>query len=250
VTGPLLSLHRVSKRHWRGRHEIVVLDDVSFELDPGEFAAVFGQRASGKTTLLRIAAAIETADSGTVRFAGEDLTKWASKRGNGLHPRIGWMRRSGPFLPSMELLDYVALPLLNNAHHPKAHRLATRALRRIGVDELARATWGELSDAERTLVMIAQAIVREPALLVADDPTMGLGTTEREMVLAGLRGIAEESGMAVLMAVPEVPDMLRSHRVMSLSDGELIRSTRHSVPADNASAAEVIEFPRERGETA
>jgi ABC-type lipoprotein export system ATPase subunit len=243
VTAPLLSLDHVSKRYWRGRHEIIVLDDVSFELDPGEFAAVFGQRASGKTTLLRIAAGIETADHGTVRFAGDDLTRWASKRGTGLHPRIGWMRRRGPFLPSMDMLDYVALPLLDHVPHEEAHRLATRALRRIGADELARATWGELSDAERTLVMVAQAIVREPALLVADHPTMGLGTSEREQVLALLRGIAEESGMAVLMAVPEVPDMLRSHTVMSLSDGELILPTRRNARAD------VIEFPRERGES-
>ncbi|MGN6189568.1 MAG: ATP-binding cassette domain-containing protein [Conexibacter sp.] len=244
MTSPLLSVDRVSKRHWRGRHEIVVLDDVCFDLDAGEFAAIFGQRASGKTTLLRIAAGIEAADRGTVTFGGEDLTGWARRRGAGLHPRMGWMRREGPFLPSMQMLDYVAFPLLREVAHDEAHRLATRALRRIGADELARARWAELSDAERTLVMIAQAIVREPALLVADDPTMGLGTTEREGVLRHLRDIAEESGMAVLMAVPEVPDMLRSHTVMSLSDGELIRPTRRTMRAD------VIEFPRGHGESA
>jgi ABC-type cobalamin/Fe3+-siderophores transport system ATPase subunit len=100
-----------------------------------------------------------------------------------------------------------------------------------------------MSDAERTLVMIAQAIVREPALLLADDPTMGLGVDERETVLALLRSIAEDTGMAVLMTVPEVPDLLRSHTVMSLSDGELIVPTSRR-PAD------VIDFPRERGELA
>lgn len=254
MTPPLLSFDRVSKRHWRGRHEIVVLDDVSFTLDAGEFAAIFGQRAAGKTTLLRIAAGIEPADSGTVIFLGEDLTRWAPSRMGGwmrrrqrtnrLHPRMGWMRRRGPFLASMQMLDYVALPLLGSVSHDEAHRLATRALRRIGADDLARATWGALSDAERTLVMLAQAIVREPALLVADDPTLGLGVGERDGVLRLLRAIAEETGMAVLMAVPDVPDMLRSHTVMSLSDGELILPTRRDAPA------EVIEFPRERGESA
>ncbi|MBS1870591.1 MAG: ATP-binding cassette domain-containing protein [Actinobacteria bacterium] len=241
---PLLSLDRVSKSYWRGRHETLVLDEVSFELDAGEFAAIFGQRASGKTTLLRIAAGIEPCDSGSVTFDGEDLVSRARRRGASLHPRIGWMRREGPFLPSMEMLDYVALPLLRPLRHEEAHRLATRALRRIGADHLARARWRELSNAERTLVMIAQAIVREPALLIADDPTMGLSTTEREDVLSHLRDIAEDTGMAVLMAVPDVPDMLRSHTVMSLSDGELIRPTRRSARAD------VIEFPRGRGESA
>jgi len=244
VTRPLLSLDRVSKSCWRGRHEILVLDEVSFELNAGEFTSIFGQRASGKTTLLRIAAGIEPCDSGSIVFDGEDLTRRARRRGASLHPRIGWMRREGPFLPSMDMLEYVALPLLGPLSYDDAHRLATRALRRIGADELARARWSELSDAERALVMIAQAIVREPALLIADDPTMGLGTIEREEALRHLREIAEQTGMAVLMAVPEVPDMLRSHTVMSLSDGELIRSTRRR------SRADVIEFPRERGESA
>lgn len=211
------------------------------DLVPGEFAALFGRRAVGKTTLLRIAAGIEAADEGTVRFGGEDLRAWASRRGNGLHPRMGWMRRRGPFLPSMEVCDFVALPLLCNVVHEEAHRCATRILRRMGVEHLASAIWTDLSDAERTLVMIAQAIVREPAVLLADDPTSGLDLNERERVLTLLRGIAEESGMAVLMAVPDVPDMLRSHTVMSLSDGELILPTRRNARAD------VIEFPRERG---
>jgi len=244
VTAPLLVLDGVSRRHWRGRHEIVVLDGVSFELDAGEFAAIFGQRASGKTTLLRIAAGIEPPDEGSVRFTRDDLAARAKRRGSTLHPRIGWMRRRGPHLASMKMIDYVALPLLGRMPHTDAHRVATRALRGMGADELARARWGELSDAERTLVLLAQAIVREPALLVADDPTLGLGSTEREAVLTRMRAIAEESGMAVLMAVPDVPDMLRSHTVMSLSDGELILPTRRD------ERAEVIEFPRERGESA
>lgn len=244
MTRPLLSLERVSKRYWRGRHEIVVLDDVSFDLDAGEFAAIFGQRSAGKTPLLRIAAGIEAADSGTVVFDGDDLTARARRRGSGLHPRIGWLRRQGPFLPSMEMLDYVAFSLLGDVPHEEAARLATRALRRIGAAELARARWPELDDAERTLVMIAQAVVREPALLVADDPTLGLTAIESENVLRHLREIAEETGMAVLMAVPDVSDMLKSHTLMSLSDGELIRPTRLATPTD------VIPFPRDRGKTA
>jgi len=242
---PLLSLDRVSKRYWRGRHEIVVLDEVSFDLEAGEFAAIFGQRSSGPGTraLLRIVAGIEPADSGRVTFAGEDITARARARLS-LHPRVGWLRRTGPFLPSMEMLEYVALPLLDKVPYPEALRRATRALTRIRADELARATWREMSDPERTSVMIAQALVREPALLIADDPTSGLSVQERETTLGLLRAIAEEQDMAVLMAVPDVPDMLRSHTVMSLSDGEMIVPTRRRAGAD------VIDFPRERGESA
>lgn len=220
----LLALDGISKSYWRGRHEVVVLDDVSLEVGPAEFVAIFGQRAAGKTTLLRIAAGIESPDAGSVRFDGRDLaTLRRSPRIAGLDPRVGWMRRSGPLIAAMEMLDYVSLPLLGTLPHREAHRRATRVLADVGAKELARATWGALSDAERTLIMLAQAIVRRPLLLLADDPTVSLGVEERTGILTLLRGTADAEGMAVLMTVPDVPDMLHSHQVMSLADGELIK---------------------------
>jgi ABC-type lipoprotein export system ATPase subunit len=235
----LLALERVSKSHWRGRHEIVVLDEVSLEVEAGELVAVFGQRASGKTTLLRIAAGIEAPDAGYVRFEGRELGAGRFRRLTGIHARIGWVGRQGPFASGMRMLDHVALPLLRAVAADEAERCATRVLKRVGVGELAGAHWHELSDAERTLVTIAHAIVRDPKLLFADDPTSGLGLEERETVLALLRSIAEERGMAVLATVPEMSDALRSHRVMSLADGELIQAARRTT-------GEVIAFPQRR----
>jgi ABC-type lipoprotein export system ATPase subunit len=239
----LLALERVSKSHWRGRHEIVVLDDVSLEVEAGELVAIFGQRASGKTTLLRIAAGIEAPDSGSVRFEGDALGAGRFRRLTGIHARIGWVGRQGPFASGMRMLDHVALPLLRAVAADEAERSATRALKRVGAGDLANARWHELSDAERTLVTIAHAIVRDPKLLLADDPTSGLGLEQRETVLALLRSIAEDQGMAILATVPEIPDALRSHRVISLSDGELIQATRRG-------PGEVIAFPQRRDERA
>ncbi|HEY6779340.1 MAG TPA: ATP-binding cassette domain-containing protein, partial [Thermoleophilaceae bacterium] len=244
ITLAMLSLQHISKSYWRGRHEIVVLDDVSFDVDAGEFAAIFGQRASGKTTLLRIAAGMERPDTGAVHFAGEDMSTLSRPALlTGLHQQIGWVRRPGPSTLTMRMLDYVALPLLRDMRHAEAHRRATSALKRVHAAELARAKWHHLSDAERTLVMIAQAIVRTPALLLADDPTMGLDFTEREIVAELLRETAQANGMAVLMTVPELPDSMSSHRVMSLSGGELIEAKRRA-------PGEVIELRRERGSSA
>jgi len=235
----LLALERVSKSHWRGRHEIVVLDDVSLELERGELVAIFGQRAAGKTTLLRIAAGIEAPDAGSVRFDGQELVGGRLRRLGGIHPRIGWVGRQAPFASGMRMLDHVALPLLKEVSAQEAERRATRALKRVGVGELANARWYELSDAERTLVTIAHGIVREPALLLADDSTSGLGVEERETVLGLLRSIADEQPTAVLATVPEIPDALRSHRVLSLSDGELLQAARRA-------PGEVIAFPQRR----
>ena len=235
----LLALERVHKSYWRGRHEVVVLDDVSCEIRPGELVGVFGQRASGKTTLLRIAAGIESPDAGRVLLGGRSMHGRRAPPPAGIHEQIGWVSRQGPPASGIRMIDHVVLPLLGRMGAHEAERRATRALKQLGAGDLASARWSELSDAERMLVTVAHAIVREPALLLADDPTSGLGLAERETVIALLRSIADARGMAVLMTVPEVPDMLRSHRVMSLSGGELIQPSQ---PAPG----EVIAFPRRR----
>lgn len=223
---PLLSFDHVCKTYWRGAHEIVVLDDVSFEIDVREVAAVFGRQASGKTTLLRIAAGLDEPDSGTVRLSGADLyPRGRRPRLGGLPENVGWMQRSGPQITSMTMRDYVAMPLLEGTPHRTALQRASRALDRMNAGHLGDAVWSEMSDAERTLAMLARALVREPALLLADDPTAGLNPRDREVLLGLLRRAAESSEMAVLITVPEIPDMLRSHAVMTLSDGELMRAT-------------------------
>jgi ABC-type cobalamin/Fe3+-siderophores transport system ATPase subunit len=241
----LLSLDGISKSHWRaGRHQIVVLDDISFALDGGELAAIFGQRASGKTTLLRIAGGLMAPDRGTVHFEGDDLAAAQPSWTGGLPEHIGWVRRGGPTMGSMEMLDYVALPLLRGTYHAEALRHATAALKRMSAQDLAHAKWHELSDAERTLVRIAHAIVREPKLLLADDPTTSLDLTEREIVSTLLREAAQDHGMAVLMTVPDLPDTLRSHRVMSLSAGRLIQGKQ-----PRAVGGAVVDFRRRADES-
>jgi ABC-type ATPase involved in cell division len=126
---------------------------------------------------------------------------------------------------SMPIADYVALPLLETTPHRRARQLALEALERMGSLCWADARWSTMSDSERTLVAIARAIVGEPALLFADDPTGGLDTREREVVLGLLRRLTESCGTTVLITVPALPDTLRAHRIMSLSDGELMQAS-------------------------
>ncbi|MBB4665115.1 ATP-binding cassette domain-containing protein [Conexibacter arvalis] len=223
----LLSLDGVCKTHRRGRHANVVLDRVSFHVGVGEFAAIFGRRGAGKTTLLRIAAGLDAPDAGRVTLDGRDLLATGRRRRlDGLPDGIGWLVRSGPLTRSMPMLDFVAMPLLERVPHREARRRAGAALERATAGALVDARWPELSDAERVLVALARATVRRPALLLADDPTAGLGTREREIVLGLLREATDENEMSALITVPALPDVLRAHRVMSLSGGELMEPTR------------------------
>jgi ABC-type multidrug transport system ATPase subunit len=155
-----------------------------------------------------------------------------------LREEIGWARRTGPESDELEMLDYVALPLLKRQTLRRARRLSAAALARVGVAGCSKGRWEDLTDGERTLVSIAHAMVRQPSLLVVDDPTANLDVLQREEVMGLLRTTAEQDGLAVLITVPDMPSMVHAHRIGSLSDGRLLVPSGTSPERDN-----VVEFP-------
>jgi ABC-type lipoprotein export system ATPase subunit len=222
--GPLLSLRQVRKSYWRGLRETVVLADVSLDVHAGEMVAVWGQRGSGKTTLLEVAAGLQPPDQGTVSFQGRDLLVGQPGLARALNSEIGWVQRKGPQSDGMTMVVYVSLPLLGE-HSPRvAQRRAVGLLEKVGVRDCVRRRWDDLTDGERTLVAIAHALVREPKLLIADDPTANLDLLQREEVMRLLRSAAEREGCALLMTAPDMPEMLNAHQVGSLSEGRLLLS--------------------------
>ena len=235
--GPLLSLSGVCKSYWRGSQEVAVLADVSLEVHAGEIVAIWGQRAAGKTTLATVAAGLETPDRGSVIFDGIDLSRAPHGGAELRHQQIGWMQRIGPQSKELRLvIDYVALPLLAR-HSPRvARRHASAMLKHLGVADCAGEGCEALTDGERTLVAVAHALVRDPRLLIADDPTANLNVLQREEVTALLRRAANEHGLGVLMTVPDMPQMAYADRVGSLSEGHLTLSG----PRDRGN---VIDFP-------
>jgi ABC-type lipoprotein export system ATPase subunit len=205
----LLALDAVSKSYWRGSTEVRVLSGASLDLQAGEFMAVWGKRGAGKTTLLRIAAGLETPDRGSVRFAGEDLSMLSERAHASLRRgELGVVRRAGP-RSELSMLDYVALPLLVAHGRRAAARRGGAARRRGG-----------------------------PRLLLVDDPTANLGVREREEILDLLRSLVEETNLAVLMTVPDMPAALRSCRLRALSGGGLLAPP--DTPEDETN---VIDFP-------
>jgi ABC-type lipoprotein export system ATPase subunit len=235
----MLSLEGVSKSYWRGLRKLSVLADVSLEIRTGELVAIWGQRRSGKTTLLKLAAGLEAPTSGVVRFDQLDLAELSHRQqayilGN----HIGWARPTGPDSRELTMLDYVALPLLRRHHHREAHRQAAVALDRLGMATCAREPWGYLADSERTLVTIAHAIVREPKLLLLDDHTTHLDDLDRERLMGLLRALAQETEMAVLVMVPDMTEMVHAHQKLTLSSGRLLGPSTPSEEWGN-----VLDFP-------
>jgi ABC-type cobalamin/Fe3+-siderophores transport system ATPase subunit len=220
---PLLSFDAVGKRFRRGDLTNWLLRRVTLHVDPGEVVSVVALRSQGKTTLLRIAAGILAPEEGRVLFDGTDLAGLSdTAQSRVLREPLAWASRSGPGL-SVRMLDYVALRLAvgGRGHRREVRSSALRALDRIGVEHTADRLWSDLSDQERALVEIAQAIAASPRLLLIDDLFDGLGMRETEEISLLVRALAEELSLGVLMTVSDPEPALCSHRVLSLADGRL-----------------------------
>jgi ABC-type lipoprotein export system ATPase subunit len=234
----LLSLDGVSKRYARGFREVEALAGVELDVEPGDFVAIWGASRSGKTTLLRLAAGIEAPDAGCVRFDGQDLaTRSRRARARLLLTGIGCVWQTGRITRGLSVLDHVALPRFKERGHAPARREAHDVLERVGAPQAATARWHELTDGERTRVALAHALIRRPRLLLADEPTANLNMIEREQVLGVLRSVADEAGVAIVMTAPDAPDLLQSHRLMSLDGGRLIKPRSEQ-------RGTLIDFPR------
>lgn len=217
---------------------------VSLELRNGEILAVHGRPGAGKTSLARVAAGLVPADSGRVVFRGRDLAACSSGELARLQRQeIGWFQAGGPECDHLPTDVYVALGLYRDTSSKWARNRAATALARVGASECTHLRWGELTGGERVLAAIAKALVHEPRLLVLDDPTRGLGTNDRDRVVELLRSAAVESGVGVLMAVPDVPSALPAHGVRLLSRGRLL--TRDDLRSDRG--GNVIQFPHDDG---
>jgi ABC-type lipoprotein export system ATPase subunit len=222
--GSLLSFMNVSKRYPDGNREIVVLDEQSFDIEQGMFVGIFGARRSGKSTLLRLAAGVEEPSAGTVIFAGQNLAEMpVVGRERLLRTAIGFVA-ADDWRPSPKerVIDYVALslgsdgPALRDARR-RAREVLTRVGMAHGADELARS----LSIGERTRIVLAQALVREPRLLLVDEPAVMPSLSERDELYALMRTLAREQRMTLMVASEEMAPLHGAHMLMSIADGEI-----------------------------
>lgn len=217
----LLVLDGVWKRYPRGErgiHERVALHDVSLELEDGELVAVLGRRQSGRTTLLQVAAGIEWASEGAVRFAGADL---AQRSFLGVDGGIGYALTAFEAILGDSVLDHVAAAVMDGGSTGQAWRRASDLLERVGAPECAAMRVDELDAAERIRVAIARALIARPRLLLLDEPTLGVRLSQRDAILALVRSIVDEDGVAVLMTVEEGTGLAGCDRALSIDAGEL-----------------------------
>jgi ABC-type transporter Mla maintaining outer membrane lipid asymmetry ATPase subunit MlaF len=199
-----------------------VLADVSLRVAAGEVVGVVGGRGEGKTTLLEVAAGIRLPDAGTVMFDGRDLARCTSdERADLLGDRIAWMPREKAV--EFEVLDQMGLPLAmgRGLGMREADDLAMAALERVGVPEIARRRWDELSNWEQVLVSFARGFACRPRLMLVDDLLDGLGPRGTREAGELLLSFAAELKCGILIAASDLEALLVAHRVLCFDSGSL-----------------------------
>jgi putative ABC transport system ATP-binding protein len=199
------------------------LDDVSFGVSAGEVVAVMGPSGSGKSTLLHCLAGILRPDAGEVWFEGRRVDVLGERPRSALRlSRFGFVFQFGDLVPELTLRENVALPLrLTGRGRRTADAAADAALAALGVADVGDHRAAEASGGQAQRAAVARALVHEPAVIFADEPTGALDTVTGELVLDALVGLARRVGSAVVMVTHEPRVAAYADREVVLRDGRV-----------------------------
>jgi putative ABC transport system ATP-binding protein len=219
---PIVALDRVSRTYAMDGVHVDALRDVSLNVQPGEFVAIVGPSGSGKSTMMNIVGCLDRPTAGSYRLAGTAVDELGDDALARLRSRtIGFVFQSYNLLPRTSALDNVATPLLyQGVGRRERVARATAALERLGLGDRLHHEPSQLSGGQQQRVAVARAIVTDPALILADEPTGNLDSASGQDVLALLREL-HASGRTIVLITHD-PDVAASAgRQVHIRDGRL-----------------------------
>jgi len=220
----IVELCGVTRTYKLGKEKLPVLRGVDWQIRRGEWACLLGASGSGKTTLLNLIGALERPDSGTVRIAGVDVSKLGRRAAAQFrNRRIGFVFQSYHLLPELTVLENVMLPGgLGGFSGGKTRKRAQELLSTVGLADRMRHRPAELSGGEQQRAAIARALLNEPELLLADEPTGNLDTATGEAILelfGELRKLHPERSIMMITHNREIANL--ADRTGELVDGRM-----------------------------
>jgi putative ABC transport system ATP-binding protein len=223
----MITLSNISKHYQTGDIETAALANVSLEIKAGEFVAVMGPSGCGKSTLLNIIGMIDTPSAGHYLFLGEDVASYPERRLAELRKRnLGFIFQSFNLLDDLTVYENIELPLLYlNVPRSQRRDRVREVLELVDLEARARHKPAQLSGGQQQRVAVARAVVGDPKLILADEPTGNLDTRNGEEVL-NMIDILNSQGATVLMVTHSPEQGRRAHRVVDMLDGRVVRSVR------------------------
>jgi putative ABC transport system ATP-binding protein len=219
----MIKLAQVSKKYRTAELETTALDGVDFALESGEFVAVMGPSGCGKSTLLNIVGLIDNPSSGRFFFGEREISQYSESRLAALRKgNVGFIFQSFNLIDELSVYENVELPLLyQKVSKPQRRNLVREALELVGLSARAKHKPDQLSGGQQQRVAVARAVVGNPKLILADEPTGNLDSKNGEEVMEMLTTLNEQ-GTTVLMVTHSPSHAARAQRVVNLLDGRVV----------------------------
>ncbi|WP_330229251.1 ABC transporter ATP-binding protein [Nocardia sp. NBC_00508] len=216
----MLELSGVTKEYRVGGQTVRALDGVGLRIEAGEFTSIIGPSGSGKSTLLHLLGALDSPDAGSIRFRGEEIGALDEEQQSRFRRhQVGFVFQFFNLLPTLSAWENVAIPkLLDGTGLRKAKPRALELLDRVGLGERAEHRPAELSGGQMQRVAVARALIMDPPLILADEPTGNLDSKTGAAILELLGEIAG-SGNSVVMVTHDMSAVTYCDRVITLRDG-------------------------------
>jgi putative ABC transport system ATP-binding protein len=222
----MLSLQNISKIYRTTEVETHALSQVSLEVRAGEFLAIMGPSGCGKSTLLNILGLLDSPDSGSYAFFGEEVSKLREKELTRLRRgSVGFVFQSFNLIDDLNVSENVEVSLLyRGMNGSERRRRVTAALERVGLTHRTRHLPSQLSGGQQQRVAIARALVGEPKLILADEPTGNLDT-ENGIAVMNMLSEINRAGTTVIMVTHSLVHAAAAARTVKLLDGQVVSET-------------------------
>ncbi len=219
----VLKIRNLSKIYMQGKIPVHALNDVSFDVEKGEFLSIVGPSGSGKSTLLSMIGLLDRPTKGSVFIEGVEITKVKESEAPKIRrEKIGFVFQHFNLIPTLTALENVDIAMrFARVSKAKRKKRAVELLTQLGLKDRMNHKPSELSGGEQQRVAIARALANHPSIILADEPTGEVDTKTRDMIVDILKQLSEK-GKTIIVVTHDTAVARRAKRVISMSDGRII----------------------------
>jgi lipoprotein releasing system ATP-binding protein len=223
TNNPFLSVKNISKSYYNNGAEVVVFRDISFSVTEGEVIAIMGPSGAGKSTLLNLIGTLDYPDSGEILFGNQNpFTLLDNELAKFRNEKVGFVFQFHHLLPEFTALENTMIPtLIYQSDMEKAKAIAKEMLEKVGLTERINHRPSALSGGERQRVAVARALINNPLVVLADEPTGNLDIHNGELLLNLIMELNEKYNRTFIIATHNPTIAERCHRVLYLEEGNL-----------------------------